>query len=148
MRRALADAGLAEAVAIESAGTGDWHVGEQMFRPAWAELAKRGYDGSRHRGRQIQREWLTGYDLILAMDRANLADLLRIAPDRESASRVRLLRSFDPELQPDDLWKAEVPDPFGGDAAAYQLTFDLVLAAVNGLTQCLAQFLDVPAPQP
>jgi hypothetical protein len=57
------------------------------------------------------------------------------------------MRDFDLALAPDDPYEAEVPDPFGGDAEAYRLTFDLVASAVNGLTQCLAQSLDVPARQ-
>ena len=47
------EAGLADLVSVESAGTGDWHLGEPMDRGARAELARRGYDGSAHRARQI-----------------------------------------------------------------------------------------------
>ena len=75
----LAAAGLADAVAVDSAGTGDWHIGHQMERHAHAELARRGYDGSAHRARQVEPSWLADRDLILAMDRHNLADLRRMA---------------------------------------------------------------------
>src|SRR5215468_7764854 len=142
----LARAGLAEAVTVDSAGTGDWHVGERMFGPARAELARRGYDGSAHRARQIQPSWLAGYDLVVAMDRANLAALRRMAPDADSAGRLRLLRTFDPGLPPDDPYQGEVPDPFGGSAEDYALAFDLVLAATTGLAEELAALPGVPAP--
>ena len=141
-RAALADG---RAVSVESAGTGDWHVGEQMFGPARAELARRSYDGSAHRARQIQPSWLPRYDLVVAMDRANLAALQRMAPDADSAGRIRLLRTFDPALPPDDPHQGEVPDPFGGGAEDYALAFDLVLAATTGLAEELAALPGMPA---
>src|SRR6266568_4174017 len=75
LREEVARAGLAGAVTVESAGTGDWHIGQRMYAGARAELARRGYDGSAHRARQVQRSWLAGYDLVLAMDASNLAEL-------------------------------------------------------------------------
>jgi len=146
LREVLARSGLAGAVSVESAGTGDWHVGERMFGPAEAELARRGYDGSAHRARQIQPSWLPKYDLVVAMDRANLAALHRMAPDPDSAGRIRLLRTFDPELKPGDPYQGEVPDPFGGSAEDYALAFGLVLAATIGLAGQLAALPGAPAP--
>ena len=75
----LAAAGLADAARVDSAGTGDWHIGHQMDAHARAELGRRGYDGSAHRARQVKPSWLANRDLILAMDRHNLADLRRMA---------------------------------------------------------------------
>ena len=98
LNRTATRAGLAAMVTVDSAGTGDWHLGERMHGPAEEELARRGYDGSAHRARQIQPSWLAGYDLLVAMDRKNLASLRRMAADAETAGRVRLLRSFDPAL--------------------------------------------------
>jgi protein-tyrosine phosphatase len=145
LREAAARAGLAGAVSVESAGTGDWHVGERMFGPAEAELARRGYDGSRHRARQIQPSWLAGYDLIVAMDARNLASLRRMAADTEAAGRVRLLRSFDPALRRDDPYGGDVPDPYGASQEYYALAFDMVLAAATGLAGQLAELPGVPA---
>jgi protein-tyrosine phosphatase len=145
LRAELARSGLAGAVSVESAGTGDWHVGDRMFGPARAELARRGFDGSAHRARQIQPSWLPGSDLLVGMDRANVADLRRMAPDAETAGRIRLLRTFDPALRPDDPYGGDVPDPYGGPPDGYALAFDLVLAAARGLAGQLAELLDVPA---
>ena len=114
LREELERAGLSGAVAVDSAGTGDWHVGERMYGPAADELARRGYDGSAHRARQIEPSWLAGYDLLLAMDLDNLADLRRMAAGSGAAGRVRLLRSFDPALSDGDPYPAPVPDPPGG----------------------------------
>jgi protein-tyrosine phosphatase len=145
LRDVLARSGLAEVVTVESVGTGDWHVGERMFGPARAELARRGYDGSAHRARLIQPSWLAGYDLVAGMDRANVAALHRMAPDAETAGRIRLLRAFDPALRPDDPYGGDVPDPYGGSPDGYALAFDLVLAATTGLAGQLVELLDVSA---
>ena len=53
LRDELTRAGLADAVSVDSAGTGDWHIGERMHAPARAELARRGYDGSGHRSLRL-----------------------------------------------------------------------------------------------
>jgi protein-tyrosine phosphatase len=146
LRDELARAGLAGAVSVESAGTGDWHLGERMHGPAQDELAHRGYDGSQHRARQIQPSWLADCDLLVAMDRKNLASLRRMAPAQD-AVRIQLLRSFDPELAGDDPYDAEVPDPYGAPQEYYTLALDLVLAGARGLAGQLAELLDA-APQP
>ena len=57
LRAELDRAGLAGLVEVDSAGTGDWHLGEPMAGQAGEELARRGYDGSAHRARRIQRSW-------------------------------------------------------------------------------------------
>ena len=132
LREELARAGLAGAVTVESAGTGDWHLGERMYGPARAELARRGYDGSAHRARQIEASWLGRYDLLLAMDASNLADLRRMARGSDAAGRMRLLRSFDPGLTEDDPFDGEVPDPYGGQPGEYARAFDLIHAAAQG----------------
>jgi len=146
LRTELARAGLSAAVEVDSAGTGDWHIGEPMFGPALAELSRRGFDGSGHRARQFQRSWLARYDLVLAMDRSNLADLRRMGPEEAAAGRVRLLRSFDPGLVAGDAYHDEVPDPYGGGPDGFELAFDLIRDAARGLADQLASFLEVRAP--
>ena len=135
LRAAIDRAGLAGKATVDSAGTGDWHLGEEMDSRARAELSRRGYDGSGHEARQIQQPWLARYDLMLAMDRANLANLRQLAGgDLGLANRIRLMRSFDPAAADG----AEVPDPYDGSPADYAEVFDLVEAAVNGLVSQLA----------
>jgi protein-tyrosine phosphatase len=125
-----------------------------MDSGARAELAARGYDGSAHRARQFDRSWFGDYDLVVAMDRRNLADLRRMAPDRATGrDRVRLLRSFDPATagtghaggaagRPGrDPYDGDVPDPYDGSAADYALAFDLVQAAASGLAAQLAALI-------
>src|SRR5579859_2183551 len=134
----LEAAGLADRVSVQSAGTGDWHLGEAMDRGARAELARRGFDGSAHRARQIGPDWLGRFDLLLAMDRSNLRGLERMAVGRPDLDgRIRLLRSFDPDA-PDG---AQVPDPYGGRADAFTEVFDQIAAAAKGLVGELAVLL-------
>jgi protein-tyrosine phosphatase len=139
IRAELAAAGLSGRVSVESAGTGDWHLGEQMDRRADAELARRGYDGSAHRARQIGPEWLDRFDLVIAMDVANLRDLKRMARAVPGgmAGRIRLFRSFDQGAPAG----AEVPDPYGGGPDEFAHVFDLTLAAARGLVAELAAML-------
>ena len=149
LRAELTVAGLTSAVEVESAGTGDWHLGMAMDQGARAELTERGYDGSRHRARQLNGSWLGRFDLILAMDRYNLADLRAMATDEETAGyRIRLLRTFDPDTAADgatggsaDPYQGEVPDPYHGTREDYELSFDLIRAACIGLAAQLARLL-------
>lgn len=135
LRAELDKAGLTGKVDIDSAGTGDWHVGEAMDSRARAELSRRGYDGSGHEARQIQRSWLGGYDLLLAMDLSNLASLRRMAAgDAELSGRIALMRSFDPDSGED----AEVSDPYDGGPDDYAEVFKFVQAAACGLAAELA----------
>jgi protein-tyrosine phosphatase len=138
IRAELAHSGLADRVSVQSAGTGDWHLGERMDRGALAELSRRGFDGSTHRARQIGPDWLDRFDLLIATDQANLRSLRRMAADRPALEgRIRLLRSFDPQA-PEG---AEVPDPYGAGPHEFAKVFDMIEAAASGLVAELAKVL-------
>jgi protein-tyrosine phosphatase len=139
LRDEIDRAGLAGQVTVESAGTGDWHVGGPMDPRARTELTRRGYDGSRHIARQIKPHWLKDYDLFVVMDRKNLASLRQMAAADPGLGegRIALMRSFDPEAPS----AAEVPDPYHGGPAEYEETFELVHAAARGLAGRLAERL-------
>jgi protein-tyrosine phosphatase len=138
LRDGLARAGLDGAVEVDSAGTGDWHVGAPMNPSARAALARRGYDGSAHRARQYERSWLARHDLLLAMDASNLATLRRLAGAADGA-RIRLFA----EVAGGD---GDIPDPYGGSAADFDHVLDLLAAATPLIVDRLAQLLDPPAP--
>ena len=112
LRAQIANAGLDQRVHVDSAGTGDWHIGAQMDRKASIELKSNGYDGESHRARQFRPSWLTERDLILAMDTANLRDLRALAPSGE-ADRIRLFGEIG------GLHGVDVPDPYYGDQADF-----------------------------
>jgi protein-tyrosine phosphatase len=135
LRAELGKAGLTGKAEVDSAGTGDWHLGAPMHSGSRAELSRRGYDGSGHQARQIQRSWLAGYDLLLAMDRGNLTDLRQMAGgDEDLLGRIRLLRSYDPDAEQD----AEVPDPYYGGPDDFAEVFEQVQAAARNLAGRLA----------
>lgn len=130
LRHKLAEAGLAEEVLVESAGTGDWHLGQGADRRARATLVAAGYDDA-HSARQFVTRFYDDYDLVLAMDADNLRDLRDLAPDSEIGDRVRLLRSYDPTTQdPDDL---DVPDPYYGGDEGFALVLEQVERACDGV---------------
>jgi protein-tyrosine phosphatase len=138
IRSELASAGLSDRVSVQSAGTGDWHIGESMDLGARDELARHGHDGSAHRARQLGPEWLERFDLLLASDLRNLRSLRQMAAGRlDLADRIRLLRSFD-QKAPDG---SEVPDPYGGNAGEFAETYELIDAAARGLVGQLAVML-------
>src|SRR5690606_16959328 len=135
LRAVLERRGLADAVVVDSAGTGGWHVGEPMDERAAATLAAAGYDGSRHRARRFEPSWFAERDLVLAMDRENLRTLRRLAPPE--GADVRLFRSFDPDA-PED---AEVPDPYYGGREGFVRVLEMVEAAAEGIADHAARVL-------
>ncbi len=128
MRLALARAGLADQVSVDSAGTGAWHVGELPDPRTRAAASRRGIELA-HRGRQFRRDDFARFELILAMDAANLRAVLALAPDVAARDKVRLLRSYDPAAPAD----AEVPDPYYGDGDGFERVLDICEAACAGL---------------
>ena len=89
---------------LDSAGTGDWHAGEPPYGPMQAAARARGYDLSGLRARMLRPEDFHRFDLILAMDRRNLADARLIAPAEGGAAlRLFLAKTEGPE---------DVPDPY------------------------------------
>ncbi len=127
MRELVRDAGLAGRVVLDSAGTGDWHAGELPDPRSRAAATKRGL-AMDHRARQFVAADFERFDLIVAMDRDNLADLQRMARGRVEPP-IRLLRSFEAGA-PDD---AEVPDPYGGLGDDFDLVLDICERACAGL---------------
>jgi protein-tyrosine phosphatase len=132
VRSALDSAGLAGLVTVDSAGTGDWHLGERMNSGARAALARRGYDGSSHRARKIDSSWFGSRDLVLAMDSRNLADLRHMG-GLPVASRLRLFGEVG------DV--GEIPDPYGGSPEDFDHVLDLLESAAPVVSERLARLL-------
>jgi protein-tyrosine phosphatase len=130
MRGLLREAGLEDAVEIESAGTGGWHAGEPPDARATEAAGRRGVvlEGA---ARQVAPADFEAFDLLVAMDRENLRELLARAPDEEAAEKVRLLREFDPASA--DAGDLDVPDPYYGGERGFERVLDLVEAACRGL---------------
>jgi protein-tyrosine phosphatase len=131
MRSLLREAGMEGEVEIDSAGTGSWHVGSPPDSRAAAAARERGItlDGA---ARTVAEEDFEDFDLLIAMDRENMAVLRRLAPSEEARDKVHLLREFDPASNTADL---DVPDPYYGAPGGFEEVLDLVHAACEGLLE-------------
>jgi protein-tyrosine phosphatase len=133
MRELVRDAGLEERVELDSAGTGDWHVGEPPDARATDAARRRGIE-LRGPARQVRLRDFEEFDLILAMDRSNLADLRRLAPDEAARAKVRLLREFEGRAgSQSSAGDLEVPDPYHGGSRGFEHVLDLLQAACASL---------------
>jgi protein-tyrosine phosphatase len=124
------EAGLENEIRIDSAGTGNWHVGESPDRRACAAGRRRGIELS-GAARQFRRADFERFDYVLAMDGANYDDLVELAPNAEAKKKIHLLRSFDPTSPAN----APVPDPYYGGAEGFDEVVELCLAACRPLLE-------------
>ena len=95
VRHKLREAGLGDDVDVESAGTGGWHVGHPPDPRASAAAAARGI-ALDSRAQRFEAFHFEDFDLILAMDRQNLADMRTLAPHAAAEGKLHLFREFDP----------------------------------------------------
>lgn len=128
MRQLVATERLLVAIEIESAGTGDWHVGEPPDRRARAAGKRRGLDMNGQARRFTEKDFAC-FEYVVAMDRHNRNDLLRLAPDESAQRKVTLFRDFDPDGPRD----ADVPDPYYGEGDGFETVLDICDAACRGL---------------
>ncbi|WP_373379759.1 low molecular weight protein-tyrosine-phosphatase [Cupriavidus nantongensis] len=138
LRAKLDDAGLAALVELDSAGTHEYHLGRAPDARTQRHALRRGYDLSALRARKVGVPDFDRFDLILAMDRENLAGLLRLRPD--AGDKVRLLMSFATRHDAD-----EVPDPYYGEGDGFERVLDYIEDACDGLVAELRQRLQHPA---
>lgn len=113
-------AGLTDRIAVDSAGTGDWHVGNPPDHRAQAAASRRGVDLSGLRARVVGPEDFHRFDYVLAMDDDNLADLSRMCPPGKE-DRLALFLDFAPALG-----ERHVPDPYYGGARGFEVMLDLI----------------------
>lgn len=106
---------------IESAGLGDWHVGQPPDERAQHHARNRGYDLSTQRARQVRARDFEDFDMILAMDSGHLRALQKLAPPRHHA-KIRLFVAG-----------SDVPDPYDGGAEGFEKVLDLVEAQCRRL---------------
>lgn len=122
--------GVLERFLIDSCGTGGWHAGSPPDRRSVDVARRHGIElfGS---ARQIDPEVdFERFEHLLVMDRDNLENVLAVGGPRD---RVRLLRSYDPELSGHPAHALEVPDPYYGPGDGFQHVFDIVHRACGGL---------------
>ena len=121
---------------VDSCGTGDWHVGHAADARSIEVGARHGIELTSI-GRQVDPERdFERFDLLVAMDRLNVADLVALgAPPR----RIRLMRSFDPALRDREGRELDVPDPYSGSGDGFERVYDMLWTACGGLLEHLLE---------
>lgn len=130
----LERAGLAGLVRVDSAGTGDWHIGKAPDARTQAAASRAGYDLSQLRARVVCAEDFQRFDYILAMDQDNLRQLQAMRP----AQFRGILELF---LRQGGVDTGEVPDPYYGGPEGFEQVLSLVEQACDGLVRQLQERL-------
>jgi len=133
LHRLLEQRQLEPKIAIDSVGTHDYHAGEPPFPKAAAAAKRRGYEIGHLVARRITPEDLDKFDMILAMDRANIAHLRTVVPTR-CKQKIELLLEYGDKHHGKD-----VPDPYGSDDKAYERALDMIEDGCAGLVEYLAR---------
>jgi protein-tyrosine phosphatase len=137
LRHLVAEAGLADRVHVDSAATHTYHLGHEPHPETQAELARRGVDVGDQRSRQVTVADLETFDHVIAMDRANMAELQLLAQQAGGRDWIRaeLSMLLDHARDVPGEQVDEVPDPYyvGG----YDRVYDLVHAGCSGLVEDL-----------
>jgi protein-tyrosine phosphatase len=128
MRGLVAEAGLEREVELESAGTGDWHVGHPPDERATSAAAARGVELG-GQARQVTEADFGEFDMIVAMDRSNRDALHALAPDEDARRKVFLLREFG------DGAELDVPDPYYGATDGFEEVLDIVERSCSALLE-------------
>ena len=119
-------------VLVESCGIGEWHIGSPPHERVRQAALSRGFVLS-GRARQLQREDLEKFELILAADRAVLEELYKLADHADLKRKISLLTEFSPAYR-----SADVPDPYFGSDALLEESLDIIEDACRGLLDHLS----------
>lgn len=133
MRHKLQRRGLDRFFEVSSAGTGNWHVGERPDARAMQAAQVRGYDMSAQRARQILETDFKYFDLVLAMDRSNIANMRRVCP-AGCLSKIGLLMDYVPQAPID-----EVPDPYYGGEDGFDEVLNMLEEACDNLINTVCE---------
>jgi len=132
---ALAQSGIRERVAIDSAGTHGYHTGEAPDSRAVATASNLGVDIGHLRARKVTVSDFEKFDLIIAMDHNNFEDLQRIRPAGSKAD-LKMMMQYHPEAHPE-----EVPDPYYGGMHGFNYMCELLQSATRGLLESVEEQL-------
>lgn len=127
VRRLVDRAGMSGFIEVDSAGTLAYHAGEQPDPRAKKVAASRGYDLSGMRARRVAEDDFSHFDLVLAMDKQNLAALERVCPDAQ-LHKLGLFMEY-----AEDSGHDEIPDPYYGGPDGFERVLDMCEAAAQGL---------------
>lgn len=128
-RDLVARQGYDGAISVMSAGTGDWHVGENADDRTITALAARGYAAGDHRARQFDPDWFDRLDLVVVFDRSQDRILKAWAGSEADRGKVQLFLGFDKDQAP----RVDVPDPYYADAAMFDAVLNMIERASSAL---------------
>ena len=138
-RTYVARAGMQQHIAVDSAGTHDYQLGQPADPRALAAAARRGYKLPPHRARRVGARDFVRFDWILGMDRHNLRELQAMRPEEYEGHLGLLLALRDPPLADD------VPDPYYGGTQEFETALDLIEQGADALLVAVRQRLARPA---
>jgi protein-tyrosine phosphatase len=122
---------LEHVIQCDSAGTSSYHIGAAPDHRMTQAASRRGITLT-GRARQLVPQDLQDFDLILAMDRENYHDILRLDPSQTFHHKVRMMCDFCTEHS-----SADVPDPYYGGTEGFNYVIELLMDACSGLLQHL-----------
>lgn len=128
MRAIVESEGAAIRYDIDSAGTGNYHIGELPDNRMRVHARRRGYELT-HRCRQVTPSDFDDFDLIVAMDASNQRNLQRIAPSPEAEDKIIMMADFADLATRYD----HIPDPYYEGAEGFELVLDLLVSACRNL---------------
>ena len=117
---------------VDSAGTGEWHVGKQPDARSIAIADKKGLNISGQRGRQFRTQDFKDFDYIYVMDGSNYNDVLSLAKNDEEKNKVKLILN---ELFPNE--NVDVPDPYFGLQNGFESVYDMLDQACDVIAEKL-----------
>ena len=144
LRERISATSLADLVIVDSAGTGDWHIGHPADPRASATLDAHRYNRGEHRARQIDETWIDEINLALVMDSSNYRDVEAIMRRAQASTELRMLRSFDTSLAHLDAPHPEldVPDPYYGGDDGFVDVLRMIERASDGVIDYVASIID------
>ena len=128
MHHLVNEKGWSDRIHIDSAGTGNWHVGKPADERARATAQGHGIE-LLSRARQFQPSDFDNFDYLVVMDQRNRSNVLDMAPDDAAKAKVRMMRSFDAQSPAD----ADVPDPYHAGEEGFEQVFQICKSACEGL---------------
>ena len=134
-RRHVEEAGLADCVTVDSAGTHGFNIGQEPDERAQIAVASRGYRMDSKRARQVGKADFRYFDYLLAMDEGNLAILKKLCPP-DCAHKLGLFMRYGANYP-----GQEILDPYHGGSRSFELVLDMVENAATGLLEHISREL-------
>lgn len=117
---------------VDSAGTGDWHIGQLPDKRSIKVANEHGIDITNQRGRQFSKADFDNYDMIFVMDNSNYNDVMSLARNKEDQKKVNLILN---EIFPEE--NLDVPDPYMGGESGFKRVYDMLDQATDKILEKL-----------